>query len=51
MKITFFRCPDDSNFCVTITYRFPNLQDDSDANYDDHAGRLIKLERSCEKVK
>ena len=45
------RCPEDSRFCVTATYRYPNLQDDSDANYNDRAGRLIKLERGCEKVK
>jgi len=43
------RCPDDSMYCVTIKQYTPNLQDDSDANYNDQAGRRIKLERGCDK--
>ena len=28
----------------------PNLQDDSDANNNDSAGRMLKMEKACEKV-
>ena len=45
------RCPADSSYCVTLVQYTPNLQDDSDANYNDHAGRMIKMERGCDKVR
>ena len=35
---------------MTVKQYTPNLQDDSDANYNDNAGRRIKLERGCDKV-
>ena len=35
---------------MTIRQYTPNLQDDSDANYNDQAGSRIKLEKGCEKV-
>ena len=38
----------------TVQYRAvqytPNLQDDSDANNNDSAGRRLKMEKACEKV-
>ena len=61
-----FRCPKGSFFCATIVQYTPNLQvgwtkpgrffrifcyqDDSDANYNDDAGRVIRLDKTCEKV-
>ena len=44
------RCPSNSTHCVTLTQYTPNLQDDSDANFNDHAGKMIKMERGCDKV-
>ena len=37
-------------YCVTIRQYTPNLQDDSDANNNDSAGRMLKMEKACEKV-
>ena len=45
------RCPADYSYCVTLVQYTPNLQDDSDANYNDHAGRRIMMERGCDKVR
>ena len=45
------RCPEDSRHCVVIVKYTPNLQDDSDANFNEHAGRMISLERDCDKVR
>ena len=50
ITFTSSRCPGESSHCVTIVRYTPNLQDDSDANYDDQAGRMIKMERGCSKV-
>ena len=36
---------------MTLTQYTPNLQDDSDANFNDHAGKMIKMERGCDKVR
>ena len=33
----------------TVQYT-ANLQDDSDANNNDSAGRMLKMEKACEKV-
>ena len=45
------RCPPAFSHCVTLVQYTPNLQDDSDANFNDQAGRMIKMERGCEKVR
>ena len=36
---------------MTLVQYTPNLQDDSDANNNDHAGRMIMMERGCDKVR
>ena len=41
------RCGAESSYCVTVVQYTPNLQDDSDANSDDQAGRMIRMERGC----
>ena len=35
---------------MTVVQYTPNLQDDSDANHDDQAGRMISMGRGCEQV-
>ena len=37
-------------YCVVQCSTSPNLQDDSDANNNDSAGRMLKMEKACEKV-
>jgi len=43
-------CPEGSQFCVVIKRYNPNLQDDSDANSDENAGRVISMEKACDKT-
>ena len=37
-------------YCAVQCSTSPNLQDDSDANNNDSAGRMLKMEKACEKV-
>ena len=50
LYIYVYRCSEDSTHCVTVVQYTPNLQDDSDANFDDQAGRMIRIERGCDQV-
>ena len=45
-----YRCSEESSHCVVVVQYTPNLQDDSDANYNDQAGRMISMERGCDQV-
>jgi len=43
-------CSDEDITCLTLKHYTQNLQDDADANVNDHAGKRVKLERSCSEV-
>ncbi|XP_023345466.1 uncharacterized protein LOC111714561 [Eurytemora carolleeae] len=43
-------CGSEDKFCSIVKTYVPNLQDDSDANTNDQAGKLISLLRTCSKV-
>lgn len=44
------QCSEEDITCLTLKHYTQNLQDDADANVNDHAGKRVKLERSCSEV-
>jgi len=44
------QCSPEDTTCLTLKHYTQNLQDDSDANVNDDAGKRVKLERTCSEV-